>query len=165
MGVTHEIWQGEGGEQGDPLMPALYACGQHRALVHVSEVLQDSERLFAFMDDIYVCSKPDRTEALHQSLDRQMRDHARIRLHQGKTRQIPLLAQTTFGPLFLLLLAQRFLAQTTFWPTPLLAHRIFASSRRHGKTTIMKTENFGLFWAALLKMSGFTHIEFWPLGD
>ena len=22
MGVTHEIWQGEGGEQGDPLMPA-----------------------------------------------------------------------------------------------------------------------------------------------
>ena len=66
-------------------MPALYACGQHRALVHVSENLLDSERLFAFMDDIYVSSAPDRTEALHQSLDRQMWDHARIRLHQGKT--------------------------------------------------------------------------------
>ena len=36
LGVTHEVWQGEGGEQGDPLMPALYACGQHRALLHVS---------------------------------------------------------------------------------------------------------------------------------
>ena len=56
MGVTHEIWQGEGGEQGDPLMPALYACGQHRAVVHVSEHLLDTERLFAFMDDIYVSS-------------------------------------------------------------------------------------------------------------
>ena len=61
-GVTHEIWQGEGGEQCDP--SALYACGQHRALVHVSEDLLDSERLLAFMDDIYVISKPDRTEAL-----------------------------------------------------------------------------------------------------
>ena len=85
MGVTHEIWQGEGVEQGDPLMPALYACGQHRALVHVSEDLLDTERLFAFMDDIYVSSKPDRTGALHQSLDREMWEHARIRLHQGKT--------------------------------------------------------------------------------
>ena len=84
MGVTHETWLGEGGE-GDPLMPALYACGQHRALVHVSEDLLDFERLLAFMDDIYVSSAPDRTEALHQSLDRQMWDHARIRLHQGKT--------------------------------------------------------------------------------
>ena len=67
MGVTHEIWQGEGGEQGDTFMLALYACGQHRALVHVSEDLLDSKRLFAFMDDIYVSSKPDRTEGLHKS--------------------------------------------------------------------------------------------------
>ena len=60
-----EVWQGEGGEQGDPLMPALYACGQHRALVHVSEELLDSERLFAFMDDVYVCCGPDRVAAIH----------------------------------------------------------------------------------------------------
>ena len=31
-GVTHGILQGEGGEQGDPLMPMLYAVGQHQAL-------------------------------------------------------------------------------------------------------------------------------------
>ena len=30
-GVTHEVVQGEGGEQVDPLMPALYALDQHRA--------------------------------------------------------------------------------------------------------------------------------------
>ncbi|CAE7941576.1 unnamed protein product, partial [Symbiodinium sp. KB8] len=28
-GVGHEVLQGEGGEQGDPLMPGLYALGQH----------------------------------------------------------------------------------------------------------------------------------------
>ena len=31
-GITHTILQGEGGEQGDPLMPMLYSLGQHRAL-------------------------------------------------------------------------------------------------------------------------------------
>ena len=30
-GVAHDITQAEGGEQGDPLMPALYALGQHPA--------------------------------------------------------------------------------------------------------------------------------------
>ena len=32
MGITQNISQGEGGEQGDPLMPMLFALGQHRAL-------------------------------------------------------------------------------------------------------------------------------------
>ena len=31
-GTTHHIPQGEGGEQGDPLMPALFALGQHDGL-------------------------------------------------------------------------------------------------------------------------------------
>ena len=83
-GGTHEIWQGEGGEQGDPLMPALYACGQHQALVHVSEQLLDSERLFAFMDDVYVCCGPDRVEAIHLSLEQEMWDHTRIQLTKEK---------------------------------------------------------------------------------
>ena len=45
LGVTHEVWQGEGGEHCDSLMPALYACGQHRALLHVSENLLDPVRI------------------------------------------------------------------------------------------------------------------------
>ena len=32
-GGVHEIHQGEGGEQGDALMPALFCLGQHNALV------------------------------------------------------------------------------------------------------------------------------------
>ena len=51
--------RGEGGEHCDPLM---------RALVHVSEELLDSERLFAFMDDVYVCCGPDRVATIHQPL-------------------------------------------------------------------------------------------------
>ena len=31
-GVVHTVEQGEGGEQGDVLMPLLYSLGQHAAL-------------------------------------------------------------------------------------------------------------------------------------
>ena len=37
MGVVHDIVQAEGGEQCDPLMPALFALGQRRALVAMQE--------------------------------------------------------------------------------------------------------------------------------
>ena len=32
LGTVHRIPQGEGGEQGDALMPLLFAVGQHQAL-------------------------------------------------------------------------------------------------------------------------------------
>ena len=49
VGVVHDVVQGEGGEQGDPLMPALFALGQHRALVAVQERLRPDEHLLAFL--------------------------------------------------------------------------------------------------------------------
>ena len=55
-----EIQQGEGGEQGDPLMPAPFAMGQHQALQVVQESLQPTETLMAFLDDVCVLSNPDR---------------------------------------------------------------------------------------------------------
>ena len=48
MGETHEILQGEGGEQGDPLMPLLFSLGQHRALLAVNARFIEGESLFAF---------------------------------------------------------------------------------------------------------------------
>ena len=36
---VHEVFQGEGGEQGDPLMSALLALGQHAALVAIQNLL------------------------------------------------------------------------------------------------------------------------------
>ena len=55
MGVTQHIHQGEGGEQGDPLMPMLFTLGQHPALAAAQERLRGNELLFAYLDDYAVC--------------------------------------------------------------------------------------------------------------
>ena len=81
------ICQGEGGEQGDPLMPALYALAQHEALCDLQS--QDGEAVFAFLDDTYIVAAPERVRTLYDIYDAlasALWDRARIRLHQGKTR-------------------------------------------------------------------------------
>ena len=45
LGEVHEILQGEGGEQGDPLMPALFALGQHKVLDAIQRNLRQDEKL------------------------------------------------------------------------------------------------------------------------
>ena len=42
-GQSHEVWQSEGGEQGDPLMRAFYAIAQHPALAAVHVQLREGE--------------------------------------------------------------------------------------------------------------------------
>ena len=46
---------------------------------------QENEKLFAFLDDIYVVCDPDRVGDVHQLLQRELWVHARISLHLGKT--------------------------------------------------------------------------------
>ena len=41
---AHRVTQGEGGEQGDPLMPMLFSLGQHAALEAVAHRLREGER-------------------------------------------------------------------------------------------------------------------------
>ena len=53
----HQIEQGEGGEQGDALMPLLFSLGQHQALEAVQRQLLLDERLLAFLDDIYTVTR------------------------------------------------------------------------------------------------------------
>ena len=43
QGEVHEVFQGEGGEQGDPLMPALFALGQHSFGGHPEPSVADRE--------------------------------------------------------------------------------------------------------------------------
>ena len=83
-GVVREIQQGEGGEQGDPLMPALFALGQHQALVAVQETLRPSEKLLVFLDDFYVASVPSRIVSVEESLEDKLWRHARISINQRK---------------------------------------------------------------------------------
>ena len=84
-GVSHRIRQGEGGEQGDALMPLLFALGQHAPLEAVQRQLRVGERLFAYHDDIYVVSAPDRVGSIYAILQHELFTHAGIRVHGGKT--------------------------------------------------------------------------------
>ena len=72
-GTTHKIVQGEGGEQGDAMMPLLFSLGQHPALEEVQAQLIPGEFLFAYLDDIIVISTPEHVAA-------------GIRIHQSKTK-------------------------------------------------------------------------------
>ena len=85
-GNQHTITQAEGGEQGDPLMPALFSLGQEPALQAVQAQLQPGEVIYAFLGDIYAVVQPERVRAVYDLLARHLEAHARIRLNQGKTR-------------------------------------------------------------------------------
>ena len=56
----HRIPQGEGGEQGDPMMLLLYSLGQHGALEAVNDRLTRGERLLAFLDDTFIVTPTSR---------------------------------------------------------------------------------------------------------
>ena len=85
LGVSQDIAQGEGGEQGDPLMPLLFSLGQHRALEAIAARLEEGERLFAYLDDVYVVCNPAKVSEVHAILAQELERHAHIRLHLGKT--------------------------------------------------------------------------------
>ena len=85
-GQPHTVTQAEGGEQGDPLMPALFSLGQHQALQAAHEQLQAGETLYAFLDDIYVTVSPERVRPVYDLLSEQLFNHTGIRLNTGKTR-------------------------------------------------------------------------------
>ena len=85
-GRPHPITQAEGGEQGDPLMPALFSLGQRGALEAVQANLEEGETLFAFLDDVYAVSPPHRVRAIYNQLAHHLETHTNIRLNSGKTR-------------------------------------------------------------------------------
>ena len=84
-GTVHTIHQGEGGEQGDVFMPLLFSLGQHGALAAVQRQLHASEKMFAYLDDIYIVTTPARVGHVYSLLQDALFRHARIRLHSGKT--------------------------------------------------------------------------------
>ena len=57
-GKRHLIEQGDGGEQGDALMPALFCLALQPALTEIQSRLPPGNFVFAYLDDIYiVCSR------------------------------------------------------------------------------------------------------------
>ena len=86
FGEPQMIPQGEGGEQGDPLMPLLFSSVQHAALSAVASRLEEGERLCAFLDDLYVLCDPTRVLDVYANLQQELWRHAGIQIHQGKTK-------------------------------------------------------------------------------
>ena len=66
-------------------MPALYSLGRNRALEAVVRRLLPTERLFAFLDDLYVVCQPGRVVDVHHILAVELWSHAKIRIQHGKT--------------------------------------------------------------------------------
>ena len=85
-GNAHDVLQGEGGEQGDPLMPALYALGQHAALEAARAQLLPGEVLVAFLDDVYLVTTPERARAAFDVVRSALREHASVEADLGKCR-------------------------------------------------------------------------------
>ena len=85
MGTTQYIPQGEGGEQGDPLMPMLYALGQHGSLVATQERMIGHVKVFAYLDDVYLASGPGRVEQVQSIVSEELHNRAHIEVHHGKT--------------------------------------------------------------------------------
>jgi len=83
---SHRISQSEGGEQGDPLMPALFSVALAPALHDLQRELRPSEQVLAYLDDVYILASPDRVALLYRRLEELIWQRARLRLNASKTR-------------------------------------------------------------------------------
>ena len=81
---SREAKQGEGGEQGDALMPALFALGLHPALQQADELLEEGEWLGAFLDDVYLVTTRERAKAAFDTVAAQVKAHAGVDVNFGK---------------------------------------------------------------------------------
>ena len=66
-------------------MPLLFSLGQHAALEAVKARMVDGEVLLAFLNDVYVITTPERVGDVYVALQEELHQHARIRIHVGKT--------------------------------------------------------------------------------
>ena len=69
------------------MMPLLFSLGQHAALEDVSRSLVLGEHLFAFLDDVYVVSKPERVGRIHDLLGAALWRRSGIERHRCGTAQ------------------------------------------------------------------------------
>ena len=67
-------------------MPLLFSLGLHKSLISVSDRLLASERIFAFLDDIYLVCHPERVEAVCEIVRQEFRRQANIDIHSVKTK-------------------------------------------------------------------------------
>ena len=85
VGDVQDTPQGEGGDQGDPLMPLLFSLAMHPSLVSTGDLLREGEKFFALLDDVYLICKPERVLEIFRLIESALWIHSRISVHCGKT--------------------------------------------------------------------------------
>ena len=83
-GVAHLVSSTEGGEQGDALMPGMFCVALGPALVEIQNRLTPGDLVVAYLDDIYVFTKPERARAAYDMVRQVLWEQCRIEVHQGK---------------------------------------------------------------------------------
>jgi len=59
-GTSHPVVQGDGGEQGDAMMPALFCLAMRGALIEIQSRLPENAFVVAYLDDVYIiCNRGD----------------------------------------------------------------------------------------------------------
>ena len=77
-GVVRRLPKAKAGRQGDPLMPLLFAVGQHGTLEASQHLFSAGERLFALLDDTYtVTPVPERVGPINVTLQTELWNPAR----------------------------------------------------------------------------------------
>ena len=71
-------------EQGDALSPAFFSLALHQALVEANAQLQPGEALIAYLDDVYILTRPERARAAFDTVTRVIEATAGIRPNLGK---------------------------------------------------------------------------------
>ena len=85
-GQTWEIPQAEGGEQGDPLMPALFSLVVRGPLAAAAQRLDPGDLLTAFLDDVFLITSRERARASFDVVREELARGAGIELEDSKTR-------------------------------------------------------------------------------
>jgi len=83
-GAIHDIRQAEGGEQGDALMPALFSMALRPALAEIQARLPAGDLVTAYLDDIYIVTRPERARHVYDIVQETLWRVCRIRINQGK---------------------------------------------------------------------------------
>ena len=85
-GEVQTVTQGEGGEQGDPLMPALFSLGLHDSLAEARGAMHEDDWLGAYLDDVYLVTTRDRAREAFDTVTSAMKRLAGVDANLGKCR-------------------------------------------------------------------------------
>lgn len=83
-GTVHEILQGDGGEQGDALMPGLFCLALRSALDEIQQALPAGATILAYLDDIYVICAHGDTHACYEVVRSTLLRSCNININMGK---------------------------------------------------------------------------------